>query len=93
MGSYHKYLDFGLLSLFPVLPVLTPGIQSPSQMELLAKHNPSRPVFVEGPFPLWLRKTCVYYYILRADPTPLDEKVGKPCFNPFVVLLCKISVK
>ncbi|XP_039996929.1 evolutionarily conserved signaling intermediate in Toll pathway, mitochondrial isoform X2 [Xiphias gladius] len=51
------------------------GIQSPSQMELLAKHNPSRPVFVEGPFPLWLRKTCVYYYILRADPTPLDEKV------------------
>ncbi|XP_018526643.1 LOW QUALITY PROTEIN: evolutionarily conserved signaling intermediate in Toll pathway, mitochondrial [Lates calcarifer] len=54
------------------------GIQSPSQMELLAKHNPNRPVFVEGPFPLWLRKTCVYYYILRADPTPLDEKVEEP---------------
>lgn len=51
------------------------GIQSPSQMELLAKHNPNRPVFVEGPFPLWLRKTCVYYYILRADPTPPEEKV------------------
>ncbi|KAM3590027.1 uncharacterized protein V6R79_002186 [Siganus canaliculatus] len=51
------------------------GIQSPSQMELLAKHNPSRPVFVEGPFPLWLRKKCVYYYILRADPTPPEEKV------------------
>nr|XP_046235900.1 evolutionarily conserved signaling intermediate in Toll pathway, mitochondrial [Scatophagus argus]XP_046235901.1 evolutionarily conserved signaling intermediate in Toll pathway, mitochondrial [Scatophagus argus] len=54
------------------------GIQSPSQMELLAKHNPSRPVFVEGPFPLWLRKTCTYYYILRADPTPPDEKVEEP---------------
>ncbi|XP_044041135.1 evolutionarily conserved signaling intermediate in Toll pathway, mitochondrial [Siniperca chuatsi] len=54
------------------------GIQSPSQMEQLAKHNPSRPVFVEGPFPLWLRKTCVYYYILRADPTPPDEKVEEP---------------
>ncbi|XP_035531500.1 evolutionarily conserved signaling intermediate in Toll pathway, mitochondrial [Morone saxatilis] len=54
------------------------GIQSPSQMELLAKHNPSKPVFVEGPFPLWLRKTCVYYYILRADPTPPDEKVEEP---------------
>ncbi|XP_040887264.1 evolutionarily conserved signaling intermediate in Toll pathway, mitochondrial [Toxotes jaculatrix] len=54
------------------------GIQSPSQMELLAQHNPSRPVFVEGPFPLWLRSTCVHYYILRADPTPLDEKVEEP---------------
>ncbi|XP_023279600.1 evolutionarily conserved signaling intermediate in Toll pathway, mitochondrial isoform X1 [Seriola lalandi dorsalis] len=54
------------------------GIQSPDQMELLAKHNPSRPVFVEGPFPLWLRRTCVYYYVLRADPTPPEEKVEEP---------------
>lgn len=54
------------------------GIQSPNQMELLAKHNPNRPVFVEGPFPLWLRKTCVYYYILRADPTPPEEKIEEP---------------
>ncbi|XP_034532479.1 evolutionarily conserved signaling intermediate in Toll pathway, mitochondrial [Notolabrus celidotus] len=51
------------------------GIQSPDQIELLAKHNPSRPVFVEGPFPLWLRKKCVHYYILRADPVPAEEKV------------------
>ncbi|XP_037530869.1 evolutionarily conserved signaling intermediate in Toll pathway, mitochondrial [Nematolebias whitei] len=54
------------------------GIQSPDQMELLSKHNPKRPVFVEGPFPLWLKKTCVYYYILRADPTPPEEKVEEP---------------
>ncbi|KAE8278826.1 Evolutionarily conserved signaling intermediate in Toll pathway, mitochondrial Precursor [Larimichthys crocea] len=54
------------------------GIQGPSQMELLAKHNPSRPVFVEGPFPLWLRKTCVHYYVLRADPLPPEEKVEEP---------------
>ncbi|XP_055012588.1 evolutionarily conserved signaling intermediate in Toll pathway, mitochondrial isoform X2 [Boleophthalmus pectinirostris] len=54
------------------------GIQSPSQIDLLAKHNPKRPVFVEGPFPLWLRKTCVYYYILRADPIPPEEKVEEP---------------
>ncbi|CAL1590718.1 unnamed protein product [Knipowitschia caucasica] len=62
------------------------GVQSPSQMELLAKHNPKRPLFVEGPFPLWLRKTCVFYYILRADPTPPEEKVEEPydperCFD------------
>uniref|UniRef100_A0A1A8NNX7 Evolutionarily conserved signaling intermediate in Toll pathway, mitochondrial n=1 Tax=Nothobranchius rachovii TaxID=451742 RepID=A0A1A8NNX7_9TELE len=54
------------------------GIQSPSQMELLAKHDVNRPVFVEGPFPLWLRKTCVHYYVLRADPTPLHLKVEEP---------------
>ncbi|KAG7497570.1 hypothetical protein JOB18_040130 [Solea senegalensis] len=52
------------------------GIQSPSQMELLAKHNPNKPVFVEGPFPLWLRQTCVHYYVLRADPP--EEKVEEP---------------
>lgn len=68
-----------------ILPHIV-GIQSPSQMELLAKHNPSRPVFVEGPFPLWLRKTCTYYYILRAEPSPPEEKVEEPydperCFD------------
>ncbi|XP_063043172.1 evolutionarily conserved signaling intermediate in Toll pathway, mitochondrial [Engraulis encrasicolus] len=51
------------------------GIQSPDQQSLLAKHNPSKPVYVEGPYPLWLRKTCVYYYLLKADPVPPEEKV------------------
>lgn len=68
-----------------ILPHIV-GIQSPDQMELLAKHNPDRPVFVEGPFPLWLRKTCVYYYILRAEPVPLEEQIEEPydperCFD------------
>ncbi|XP_072544026.1 evolutionarily conserved signaling intermediate in Toll pathway, mitochondrial [Salminus brasiliensis] len=49
------------------------GIQSPDQSSLLARHNPDKPVFVEGPFPLWLRKTCVHYYLLRADPIPPEE--------------------
>lgn len=62
------------------------GVQSPDQMELLAQHDPSRPVFVEGPHPLWLRNTCVYYYVLRADPLPPGEKVEEPydperCFD------------
>ncbi|KAL4648209.1 evolutionarily conserved signaling intermediate in Toll pathway, mitochondrial [Arapaima gigas] len=54
------------------------GIQSPDQRNLLAKHNPSRPVFVEGPFLLWLRKTCVQYYVLRAEPLPPEQKVEEP---------------
>ncbi|NP_001229867.1 evolutionarily conserved signaling intermediate in Toll pathway, mitochondrial [Danio rerio] len=51
------------------------GIQSPDQRSLLAKHNPCKPVFVEGPYPLWLRQKCVHYYLLRADPIPPEEKV------------------
>ncbi|CAN2391780.1 regulation of oxidoreductase activity [Pristimantis euphronides] len=43
------------------------GIQSPDQMCLLAEHDPRYPVIVEGPFPLWLMKTCVHYYVLRAE--------------------------
>lgn len=62
------------------------GIQSPDQMEILAKHKPTKPVFVEGPHRLWLRDTCVYYYVLRADPLPPEEKVEEPydperCFS------------
>ncbi|XP_062367831.1 evolutionarily conserved signaling intermediate in Toll pathway, mitochondrial [Cinclus cinclus] len=44
--------------------------QSPEQRELLAQHDPSRPVFVEGPFPLWLRGTLLKYFVLRGDPLP-----------------------
>ncbi|XP_053789027.1 evolutionarily conserved signaling intermediate in Toll pathway, mitochondrial [Vidua chalybeata] len=44
--------------------------QSPEQRELLAQHGPARPVFVEGPFPLWLRGTLLKYFVLRGDPLP-----------------------
>ncbi|XP_007951803.1 evolutionarily conserved signaling intermediate in Toll pathway, mitochondrial [Orycteropus afer afer] len=50
------------------------GIQSPDQQAALARHNPARPIFVEGPFSLWLRDKCVYYHILRADMLPPEER-------------------
>ncbi|XP_061496362.1 evolutionarily conserved signaling intermediate in Toll pathway, mitochondrial [Rhineura floridana] len=50
------------------------GIQSPDQQSLLAHHNPDRPVFVGGPFRLWLKETCVYYYVLRAELLPPEER-------------------
>ncbi|XP_006905902.1 evolutionarily conserved signaling intermediate in Toll pathway, mitochondrial [Pteropus alecto] len=50
------------------------GIQSPDQQAALARHNPARPIFVEGPFSLWLRNKCVYYHILRADLLPPEER-------------------
>ena len=55
--------------------VSTPGIQSPDQQAALAHHNPARPIFVEGPFSLWLRDKCIYYHILRADLLPPEERV------------------
>lgn len=51
------------------------GIQSPDQQAALACHDPARPIFVEGPFSLWLRDKCVYYHILRADLLPPEERV------------------
>ncbi|XP_043834367.1 evolutionarily conserved signaling intermediate in Toll pathway, mitochondrial [Dromiciops gliroides] len=53
------------------------GIQSPDQQAALAQHNPARPVFVEGPFPLWLRDHCLYYHVLRADLLPPEEREDK----------------
>ncbi|XP_036739501.2 evolutionarily conserved signaling intermediate in Toll pathway, mitochondrial isoform X1 [Manis pentadactyla] len=50
------------------------GIQSPDQQAALAHHNPARPLFVEGPFSLWLRDKCVYYHVLRADLLPPEER-------------------
>lgn len=50
------------------------GIQSPDQQAALAHHDPARPIFVEGPFSLWLRDKCIYYHILRADLLPPEER-------------------
>ncbi|TRZ08971.1 hypothetical protein HGM15179_018136 [Zosterops borbonicus] len=52
--------------------------QSPDQRELLARHDPSRPVFVEGPFPLWLRGTRLGYFVLRGDPLPPELREPPP---------------
>ncbi|KAM6389946.1 evolutionarily conserved signaling intermediate in Toll pathway, mitochondrial [Rhynochetos jubatus] len=54
------------------------GAQSPEQRELLARHGPVRPVFVEGPFPLWLRSTPLRYYVLRGDPLPPELREEPP---------------
>ncbi|XP_063787307.1 evolutionarily conserved signaling intermediate in Toll pathway, mitochondrial isoform X2 [Pseudophryne corroboree] len=58
------------------------GIQSPNQVSLLAEHDRSYPVIVEGPFPLWLKKTCVYYFVLRGDPEAKKKEELDPerCF-------------
>lgn len=43
---------------------------SPAQEILLKKHSPTVPIYVEGPFRLWLKNVPLNYFILRADAVP-----------------------
>jgi len=48
--------------------------QSIIQQELLEKLEAQKPVYVEGGFPIWLRKTSINYFILRSEPVVPTEK-------------------
>ncbi|XP_071813185.1 evolutionarily conserved signaling intermediate in Toll pathway, mitochondrial-like [Apostichopus japonicus] len=50
--------------------------QSPEQKDLLSQHPPYRPLFVEGPFNLWLRDIKLGYYVLRSDAIYLKSLEG-----------------
>ncbi|XP_064355435.1 evolutionarily conserved signaling intermediate in Toll pathway, mitochondrial [Dromaius novaehollandiae] len=60
-----------------VLPYII-GAQSAEQREQLGRHDPARPVVVEGPFPLWLRGTRLAYYVLRGQPPPPGAREEPP---------------
>lgn len=47
--------------------------QSPTQKELLEKHNKKEPVYVEGAFRIWIRNVAVNYFVLKTGPKPLEE--------------------
>jgi evolutionarily conserved signaling intermediate in Toll pathway len=40
---------------------------SPKQIELLKKHNKEVPIYVEGPYFIWLDKHLIDYFILKSD--------------------------
>lgn len=42
--------------------------QSPTQQELIQNHPHTEPLYVEGPFPVVLRRKMLYYFLLRAEP-------------------------
>ena len=42
----------------------------------LEKYNLSRPIFVEGPQIVWLRKNRIHYYLLKADVNPNHSDEG-----------------
>lgn len=49
------------------------SVQSPEQKEDLSQHQIFRPLYVEGPYTLWLKTTVQSYYVLRTDPMELQE--------------------
>lgn len=44
--------------------------QSDEQRSLLSNHPKTKPVFVEGPYIVWLRNVTVTYFVLRGDLIP-----------------------
>ncbi|KAL9692902.1 hypothetical protein quinque_012187 [Culex quinquefasciatus] len=50
--------------------------QSSEQSELLARHQ-QKPVFIEGPFVIWLRNRSINYFLLKSEsnpPAPQDDE-------------------
>ncbi|GAB0090994.1 Evolutionarily conserved signaling intermediate in Toll pathway, mitochondrial [Sergentomyia squamirostris] len=44
--------------------------QTPKQKELIKLYQKAKAIYIEGPFNIWLRNRCVYYFILRGDAFP-----------------------
>lgn len=47
--------------------------QSSEQSELLARHK-QKPVFIEGPFVIWLRNRSINYFLLKSESNPPPPK-------------------
>lgn len=47
--------------------------QSISQKRLLSENNEKDPIFVEGPFKVWLKGNPINYFILRGQPRPFND--------------------
>ena len=43
---------------------------APRQVKLASKLPADRPIYIEGPFAVYLRKKQMQYYVLKADPSP-----------------------
>ncbi|XP_055500948.1 evolutionarily conserved signaling intermediate in Toll pathway, mitochondrial [Leucoraja erinacea] len=54
------------------------GIQNNEQKTLLSHHHPGKPVYVDGPFTVWLGRVSLEYFVLRGDPpSPESEATRK----------------
>lgn len=49
-------------------------VQSAEQRELLSNHDQNVPIFIDGPFYVWMRSRIVNYFLLRTDPLDSYKK-------------------
>ncbi|XP_033117815.1 evolutionarily conserved signaling intermediate in Toll pathway, mitochondrial-like [Anneissia japonica] len=54
-------------------PEFIATVQSSEQRDMLHDYPRYRPVYVEGPFNLWLRDKKTSYFILRGHPLSIDD--------------------
>ncbi|CAH1971877.1 unnamed protein product [Acanthoscelides obtectus] len=47
--------------------------QSGTQKKLLQEHDVTEPLYVEGPFKVWIKGNLINYFILRTKPKPSPE--------------------
>lgn len=52
--------------------------QSTVQKHLLSENDPKEPIFVEGPFPVFLRGNYINYFVLRGKARPFDDSFDDP---------------
>ena len=54
------------------------GAENKNLSAFLEEYDLAKPIFVEGPQIVWLRKTRIHYYLLQADVNPnhIDEGNG-----------------
>ncbi|XP_050298213.1 evolutionarily conserved signaling intermediate in Toll pathway, mitochondrial [Anthonomus grandis grandis] len=51
------------------------GAQSVTQKRLLSENDPKHPVFVEGPFSVFLRGNYINYFMLRGQARTFDDTI------------------
>ncbi|XP_052861177.1 evolutionarily conserved signaling intermediate in Toll pathway, mitochondrial [Anopheles cruzii] len=54
--------------------------QSAEQSELLEGHDKQEPLYIEGPFVIWMRNKPINYFVLKSapKPLPLPDTEGDP---------------
>lgn len=52
------------------------GAQTSDQKKMLERYKSSKPLYVEGPFFIWVRRLQRYFFTLRTD-AELDEESGE----------------
>ncbi|GFR74328.1 evolutionarily conserved signaling intermediate in Toll pathway, mitochondrial [Elysia marginata] len=66
--SVDRESQYNVFEAEPEEDTFIASAQSPTQQHLIQQHNTEQPLFVEGPYPVYLRELRQNYFLLRAEP-------------------------